>query len=128
MPEQYAASDKRTGLEVALTGDFPPLPDDRIRIARTTNLFTRLMSTILATEDETARRDGFQAVELQLEMADAMIRQDMTEVQSLVRQALARMGVTEDQLRQVEEELRKRLGESDGDSGPLSWPGPDPQA
>jgi hypothetical protein len=111
MPEQYAANDKRTGLEVAVTGEFPPLPDDRIRIARTTNLFTRLMSTILATENETARRDGFQAVELQLEMADAMIRQDMAEVQELLRRALERMGVTEEQLRQVEEELRRRLGD-----------------
>ena len=24
MPEQYVASDKRTGLEVAVTGEFPP--------------------------------------------------------------------------------------------------------
>ena len=117
MPEQYAASDKRTGLEVALTGEFPPLPDDRIRIARTTNLFTRLMSTILSTENETERRDGFQAVELQLEMADAMIRRDRAEVQSLVRAALERMGVTEEQLRQVEEELRRQLG--DPGDGPI---------
>jgi hypothetical protein len=122
MPEQYAASDKRTGLEVALTGEFPPLPDDRIRIARTTNLFTRLMSTILSTENETDRRDGFQAVEMQLEMADAMIRQDMAEVQALVRQALQRMGVTEDQLRQVEDELRKHLG--DLGEGPIIDPNP----
>jgi hypothetical protein len=57
MAEQYAATDKRTGLEVAVTGDFPPHHDDRIRIARTTTLFTRLMSTILATENETERRE-----------------------------------------------------------------------
>jgi hypothetical protein len=124
VPEQYAANDKRTGLEVALTGEFPPLPDDRIRIARTTNLFTRLMSTILSTENETERRQGFQAVEMQLEMADAMIRQDMAEVQSLVRQALEKMGVTDEQLRQVEEELRKHLG--DMGEGPVIEGDPPP--
>lgn len=120
MPEQYAASDKRNGLEVTVTGEFPPLPDDRIRIARTTNLFTRLMATILATENETDRREGFIAVELQLEMAEAMIRKDMAEVQDLVRRALERMGISPEQLKQVEEELRKQLGDLDdegGDSG-----------
>ena len=49
MAEQYVARDKRTDLEIQVTGDFPPHPDDRIRIARTTTLFTRLMSTILST-------------------------------------------------------------------------------
>ena len=43
MPEQYAATDTRTGLEVVVTGDFPEDPDDRVRIARTTTLFTRLI-------------------------------------------------------------------------------------
>ena len=57
MPEQYIASDKNTGLEVAVTGTFPPHPDDRVRIARTCTLFTRLMSTILSTENDSDRRD-----------------------------------------------------------------------
>jgi hypothetical protein len=57
MPEQYAATDKRTGLEVAVTGEFPPAADDRIRIARTTTLFTRLMSTITPDQlDEMAKQ------------------------------------------------------------------------
>jgi hypothetical protein len=66
MAEQYVATDKRTGLEIAVTGQFPPHPDDRIRIARTTTLFTRLLSTILATEQESSRRERFLAVETQL--------------------------------------------------------------
>ena len=49
MPEQYVATDKRSGLEVAVTGDFPEHPDDRVRIARTCTLFTRLVATILGT-------------------------------------------------------------------------------
>ena len=28
MTEQYVASDKRTGVEVSVTGEFPPHPDD----------------------------------------------------------------------------------------------------
>ena len=35
MSEQYAARDKRTGLEVTVTGEFPPHPDDRIRMETT---------------------------------------------------------------------------------------------
>ena len=69
MPEKYVASDKRTGVEVAVTGDFPAHPDDRMRIARTTTLFTRLTSTLLVTESDTERRAGFRAVETQLELA-----------------------------------------------------------
>jgi hypothetical protein len=114
MREQYVATDKRTGLEVAVTGEFPDHPDDRIRIARTANLFTRLMSTILSTEQESERREAFVAVETQMELAEAMMRHDFAEVQRLLRQALERMGVTEDQLRQLEEELRKRLGGLEG--------------
>jgi len=55
MAEQYVASDSRTGLEVAVTGEFPPAHEDRIRIARTCTLFTRLMSTILSTDSELLR-------------------------------------------------------------------------
>ena len=73
MPEQYVATDKRTGLEVAVTGAFPDHPQDRIRIARTANLFCRLTSTILAMEHESDRREAFVAVETQMELADAHV-------------------------------------------------------
>ena len=109
MAEQYVARDKNTGFEVAVTGDFPEHPDDRMRIARTTTLFTRLMSTLLQ-RDEAQRRVGFRAIETQLELADALIRQDHAEVQRLVRETLTSMGVSEDQLR----ELAQRLAEAGG--------------
>ena len=109
MTEQYVARDKQTGFEVAVTGDFPEHPDDRLRIARTTTLFTRLMSTLLQ-RDEAQRRIGFRAIETQLELADALIRQDHAEVQRLVRETLTSMGVSEDQLR----ELAQRLAEAGG--------------
>lgn len=109
MAEQYIARDKNTGFEVSVTGDFPEHPDDRMRIARTTTLFTRLMSTLLQ-RDEAQRRVGFRAIETQLELADALIRQDHEEVQRLVRETLTSMGVSEDQLR----ELAQRLAEAGG--------------
>ena len=109
MAEQYVARDKNTGFEVSVTGDFPEHPDDRMRIARTTTLFTRLMSTLLQ-RDEAQRRVGFRAIETQLELADALIRQDHEEVQRLVRETLTSMGVSEDQLR----ELAQRLAEAGG--------------
>ncbi len=111
MAEQYAATDKRTGLEVAVTGDFPPHHDDRIRIARTTTLFTRLMSTILATENETERRERFHAIETQLEMADALIRQDMEEVQRLMKTTLEKMGITPDQMDEMAKKILEQLRE-----------------
>ena len=80
-----------------------------MRIARTTTLFTRLMSTLLQ-RDETQRRIGFRAIETQLELADALIRQDHDEVQRLVRETLTSMGVSEDQLA----ELAQRLAEASG--------------
>ena len=109
MAEQYVARDKQTGFEVQVTGDFPEHPDDRMRIARTTTLFTKLMSTLLQ-RDDTQRRVGFRAIETQLELADALIRQDHGEVQRLVRETLTSMGVSEDQLR----ELAQRLAEAGG--------------
>ncbi|MCK9517745.1 MAG: hypothetical protein M0R74_01780 [Dehalococcoidia bacterium] len=114
MAEQYVASDKRTGLEVAVTGEFPPHHEDRIRIARTSTLFTRLMSSILSTENETERRERFLAVETQLELADALIREDMGEVQRLMQQTMERMGITKEQL----DELAKRIIEEFGDNPP----------
>ena len=114
MPEQYVATDKRTGLEVAVTGSFPDHPQDRIRIARTTNLFTRLTSTILSMPSESERREAFIAVETQMELAEALIRQDMEEVRRLMRETLQKMGVTPEQMRQIQEEIRRRLGEGGG--------------
>ena len=124
MPEQYVANDKRTGLEVQVTGDFPGHPQDRIRIARTTNLFTRLTSTILAMPSESDRREAFIAVETQMELAEALIRRDMEEVQRLIQETLQKMGVSPEQMRELEEELRKRFG----DLGlPDSGGGPEPR-
>ena len=120
MPEQYVATDKRTGLEVAVTGDFPGHPQDRIRIARTTNLFARLMSTILSMPSESDRREAFIAVETQLELADALIRRDMEEVQRLLQDTLQKLGITPDQMREIEDEIRRRLGD-------LGQPGLGPQ-
>jgi hypothetical protein len=114
MPEQYVATDKRTGLEVAVTGSFPDHPQDRIRIARTTNLFARLTSTILAMDQESDRREAFVAVETQMELADAMIRHDMEEVQRLLQQTFEKMGVTPEQMRELEEELRRHFGDLGG--------------
>ncbi|MFN0093235.1 MAG: hypothetical protein ACKVVT_00440, partial [Dehalococcoidia bacterium] len=94
MAEQYVATDKRSSLEVAVTGDFPPHPDDRVRIARTVNLFARLLATILLTENQAERRERFVAIETQLEMADALIRQDLPEVQRLLQSTMERMGVS----------------------------------
>lgn len=120
MPEQYVATDKRTGLEVSVKGDFPDHPQDRIRIARTTNLFTRLTSTILAMPNESDRREAFVAVETQMELADALIRRDMEEVRSLLQQTLTKMGVSPDQMKELEEELKRRLQGFEGfDFGPL---------
>ena len=116
MPEQYAATDTRTGLEVVVTGDFPEDPDDRVRIARTTTLFTRLMSTILAMENKTEQREGFRAVETQL-------GRDMDEVQRLIRSTLETMGITEERLAEIEAELRRHLEEFGG----LDLPPPEPR-
>jgi hypothetical protein len=101
MAQQYVASDNRTGLEVAVKGEFPPHPDDRVRIARTTNLFTQLMATILATDNETERRQLFVSLESALEIADALARQDMEAVNGLVQQFFTRHGLTQEQLQEM---------------------------
>jgi hypothetical protein len=120
MPDQYAATDARTGLQVTVTGTLPADPEDRVRIARTTNLFTRLMATILALDEVTARRHGFRAVETQLEVADALLRGELSEVERLVRETLLTTGITDEQLRAVEEQLRRHLegwGAPPGEAG-----------
>ena len=122
MPNQYVASDSRAGLEVQVTGTFPEDPDDRVRIARTTNLFTRLMGTILGTTNDTERRERFRAVETQLEVADALIRGDFAEVQRLVRETLQLMGITEEQMREVETQLREQMQNLGGDTLPEGFP------
>jgi hypothetical protein len=111
MPEEYIATDKRTGHEVTVRGDFPEHPQDRIRIARTTNLFARLMATILSTENESERREAFVAIETQLEMADALIRHDNEEVQRLLQETMQKLGITPEQMREIEDEIRRRLGD-----------------
>lgn len=125
MPEQYAASDKRTGLEVAVTGEFPPHHDDRIRIARTTTLFTRLMSTILATENESQRRERFMAVETQLELAEALIREDMQEVQRLLRDTLQKMGITPEQMDEMARKILDQIRDNPGGLGDFELPSGD---
>ena len=117
MADQYVATDTRTGLEVAITGAFPADPEDRVRIARTCTLFTRLMATILAMEDVTPRREGFKAIETQLEFADALMRGDGEEVQRLIRTTMTQMGVTEEQLRELEDQLRRHLEGMGGAGG-----------
>jgi hypothetical protein len=122
MPEQYAATDTRTGLEVAVTGEFPAHHDDRIRIARTTTLFTRLMSTILATENETERRERFHAIETQLELADALIQQNMEEVQRLMKSTLEKMGITADQMDEMARKILDQLRDGGTDFPDLPPP------
>lgn len=123
MPEQYVASDKRTGLEVAVTGEFPAHHEDRIRIARTTTLFTRLMATILSTPEESVRRERFVAVETQLELAEALIREDLDEVQRLMRQTMEKMGITQEQLDEMMKRIIDQFGGPDvGPDGPLLPP------
>ncbi|MYI86556.1 MAG: hypothetical protein F4081_07190 [Dehalococcoidia bacterium] len=111
MPEQYVATDKRTGLEVAVTGEFPPHHDDRIRIARTCTLFTRLLATILSNTSESDRREQFVAIETQLEVAEALIRGDLAEVQRLLQQTMERMGLGPDELDEVARRILKEFGE-----------------
>jgi hypothetical protein len=120
MPEQYIATDKRTGLEVGVKGEFPAHQDDRIRIARTTNLFARLMSTILTTESESQRRERFVAIETQLELAEALIRGDFEEVQRLLRATMERMGISQDQLNEMTQRILDQFTRppEDGEPGP----------
>lgn len=127
MPEQYVATDKRTGLEVAVTGEFPPHHDDRIRIARTCTLFTRLLATILSNTSESDRREQFVAIETQLEVAEALIRGDLAEVQRLLQQTMERMGLGPDELDEVARRILKEFGEEGTpDLGNISDIRPDP--
>jgi Predicted EndoIII-related endonuclease len=115
MPAQYSATDSNSGLEVTVTGEFPEETDDRVRIARTTNLFTRLMATILSTESTDERNQRFRAIETQLEIADSLIKGDMESVGELVRETLNDMGITEEQIREAEEQWREQIVNLGGD-------------
>ena len=115
MPQQYNAKDTRTGLEVLITGEFPPDKDDRIRIAATANLFTRLMGTILATDNATERRTLFRSLETALDWADAAARQDVEAMGLVMQKLLGELGITQEQL----EEMIKRFQEGGGDLGGL---------
>jgi hypothetical protein len=116
MAGQYIANENRTGLEIAVKGEFPPHPDDRVRIARTTNLFTKLMATILSTPNETERRQLFISLETALEIAEALARQDMETVGRLVQDFLTKHGVTQEQL----DEMLRQFG-----APPIPPPPPD---
>ena|SRR6266849_3011389 len=128
MADQYVASDKQSGLEVSITGRFPPVPEDRIHLARTANLFTRLLAIGLATENDTERRELFTHLEAQLELAAALIKQDFPEVTRLMQEMLNRIGLTpermEEMAKELAEQLRKQAEENGGNPpeglGPFS--------
>jgi hypothetical protein len=69
------------------------------------------MATILSTENESERRESFVAIETQLEMADALIRHNNEEVQRLLQETMQKLGITPEQMREIEEEIRRRLGD-----------------
>ncbi len=46
-----------------------------------------------------------------MELAEALIRRDGAEVQRLLEDTLKRMGVSPDQMQDIEEEIRRRLGD-----------------
>ena len=85
-------------------------PASKCPNTRTVTLFTRLMSTILATENEGARRERFLAIETQLEMAEALIREDMQEVQRLLQTTMEKMGVTKEQLDEMARKIIEQFG------------------
>ncbi|HCV00629.1 MAG TPA: hypothetical protein DGL25_05455 [Dehalococcoidia bacterium] len=96
---------------MAVTGEFPPHHDDRIRIARTCTLFTRLLATILSNTSDSDRREQFIAIETQLELAEALIRGDLAEVQRLLQQTMERMGLGPEQLDEVARRIIREFGE-----------------
>lgn len=118
MADQYVATDKGSGLEVAITGQFPVAPEDRIHLARTANLFTRLLAAALATDNDSERRELFAHLETQLELAAALIKGDMEEVQRLMQTMLTRIGLTPDRMEEMARELAERLKEQFPDGFP----------
>ena len=63
-----------------------------------------------------------------MELADALIRHDGGEVQRLIQETLQRLGVTPDQMRDLEDEIRRRLGDMGGGGLPPSDNPPPPQS
>lgn len=123
MPDQYVATDKQSGLEVAITGEFPLVPEDRIHLARTANLFTRLLAAGLATTNDTERRELFTHLEAQLELAAALVKQDFDEVTRLMQEMLNRIGLTPERMEQLAKELAEQLrrqSDDQSDEGPPS--------
>jgi hypothetical protein len=57
-----------------------------------------------------------------MELAEALIRHDMEEVQRLLQSTLQKLGITPEQMKDLEEEIRRRLG----DLGPGLLGGNDP--
>ena len=128
MPDQYVATDKLSGLEVAITGQFPVAPEDRIHLARTANLFTRLLAAALATSNDTERRELFTHLETQLELVAALIKGDMEEVQRLMQAMLTRIGLTPERMEEMARELAEQLKQQfpDGFPPPDLGEGPSP--
>ncbi|HLZ71527.1 MAG TPA: hypothetical protein VKV26_16615 [Dehalococcoidia bacterium] len=126
MADQYIATDKQSGLEIAITGQFPLAPEDRIHVARTVNLFTKLMAAGLATTSDSDRRELFTHLESQLELAAALIKEDFNEVSRLMQEMLTRIGLTpekmEEMAKELAEQLRKQIDDQPGEpgSGPFS--------
>ena len=127
MSDQYVATDKQSGLEVAITGQFPIAPEDRIHVARTANLFTKLLAAGLATSNDSERRELFTHLEAQLELAAALVKQDFAEVTRLMQEMLNRIGLTPERMeelaKELAEQLKRQAGEGpDGDppGGPLN--------
>jgi len=73
------------------------------------------MATILSTESTEERNQRFRAIETQLEIADSLIKGDMQAVGDLVRDTLNDMGITEDQIRDAEEQWREQIVNLGGD-------------
>src|SRR5713226_4451329 len=109
MADQYVATDKQSGLEVSITGTFPAAKEDRIHLARTANLFTRLLAAGLATSNDTERRELFTHLETQLELAAALVKQDFEEVQRLMQEMLNRMGLTPERMEEMAKDLAEQL-------------------
>jgi gamma-glutamyl phosphate reductase len=123
MADQYIATDKQSGLEVSITGTFPAIPEDRMHVARTANLFTRLLAAGLATENDTERRELFTHLESQLELAAALIKEDAAEVQRLMQEMLSRIGLTPERMEEMAKDLAEQLKKlGDDPNAPLDGP------
>ena len=73
-------------------------------------------------QSQVERRDAFIAVETQMELADALIQHDMEEVQRLLQDTMQKLGITPEQMREIEDEIRRRLGDAGTDAPPPPEP------